>query len=51
MMSWSVVKKVKKDELTRLLNQMENSYFDFIDSVLDYSSRKPERLEKVLNFI
>ena len=39
------------EELTMLLNNVSDSYFDFVDSVLDYAGRKKERLQAVLTFI
>ena len=39
------------EELTMLLNNVSDSYFDFVDSILDYAGRKKERLQVVLEFV
>ena len=39
------------EELVKKLNQIPNSYFGFVMGIVTYAKRKPERLEKVLNYI
>ncbi|MBR1568552.1 MAG: hypothetical protein IJ648_06265 [Lachnospiraceae bacterium] len=39
------------DELTVLLNGIEDSYYDFVSGILHYAEKKPSRLEALLNYI
>jgi hypothetical protein len=39
------------NELTGLLNEIEDSYFDFVSAILRYAEKKPSRLNNVLEFI
>jgi hypothetical protein len=39
------------NELKELLNSVEDTYDDFVLGVCHYVRMKPERLEKVLNYI
>lgn len=39
------------EELTIMLNSVEDSYYDFIVAVLSYVKKKQERYDKVKNFI
>ena len=39
------------EELTKMLNNIADSYYDFVLAVTQYAKRKPERLEKVLNYL
>lgn len=39
------------NELEQLLNNIPGSYYDFITAILHYAKKKPERLEKVLEYI
>ena len=39
------------EELTRKLNEMQGSYFAFVTGISAYARKKPERLEKVLQYI
>lgn len=39
------------EELVNKLNAIPNSYFGFVAGIVTYAKRKPERLQKVLNFI
>lgn len=38
-------------ELSALLNEIEDSYFDFVSAILHYAEKKPERQEVLLNFL
>ena len=39
------------EELRNRLNKVEDSYFDFVSAMIRYAEKKPERLNKLLNFI
>ena len=39
------------NELAALLNNIEDSYFDFVSAILHYAEKKPARLEAVLGYI
>lgn len=39
------------EELMKKLNAIPDAYFDFVMGIIAYAKRKPERLEKVLNFL
>lgn len=39
------------EELIKKLNEMPNSYFGFVAGIVTYTKKKPERLEKVLDYI
>lgn len=39
------------EELVNKLNAIPNSYFGFVAGIVTYAKRKPERLQKILNFI
>ena len=39
------------DELIMKLNKIPNSYFGFVAGVTSYAKKKPERLQKVLDYI
>ena len=39
------------EELTTLLNNIEDSYFDFVSAMLHYAKKKPERLDNLINYI
>ena len=39
------------EELTALLNNVEDSYFDFVTAMLHYAGKKPARLDNMLSFI
>lgn len=39
------------EELTNKLSAIPNSYFGFIAGIVNYAKRKPERLQKVMEFI
>ena len=47
--------KCKEDnhmnELSALLNGIEDSYFDFVSAMLHYAEKKPSRLEALLKYI
>lgn len=38
-------------ELSALLNEIEDSYFDFVSAILHYAEKKPERQEALLSFL
>lgn len=38
-------------ELVNKLNAIPNSYFGFVAGIVTYVKRKPERLQKVMNFL
>ncbi len=39
------------EELTALLNGIEDSYYDFISAMLHYAKKKPSRLEALVSYI
>ena len=39
------------EELVNKLNAIPNSYFGFVAGIVKYVKRKPERLQKVMNFL
>ena len=39
------------EELYNMLNSIQDTYFEFVDSVLTYVKKKPERLDTVSEFI
>ena len=39
------------DELYAKLNAIPDSYFGFVMGIISYAKRKPERLNKVLQFL
>ena len=39
------------EELYNMLNSIQDTYFEFVDSVLAYVKKKPERLTAVSEFI
>lgn len=39
------------NELTKMLNEIEDSYFDFVSAILHYAEKKPTRLEAVVEFL
>ena len=39
------------EELYKKLNAIPNSYFGFVMGIVSYAKKKPERLQKVLDFI
>ena len=39
------------EELYNMLNAIQDTYFEFVDSVLAYAKKKPERLAAVLDFM
>ena len=39
------------NELSALLNRVEDSYFDFVSAMLHYAEKKPARLEALLHYI
>lgn len=39
------------EELVNKLNAIQNSYFGFVAGIASYAKRKPERLQKVMDFI
>ena len=39
------------EELVKKLNAIPNSYFGFVAGIVTYTKKKPERLQKVMNFI
>lgn len=39
------------EELEKKLNAIPDSYFGFIAGIVTYAKRKPERLQKVMDFI
>lgn len=39
------------EELVKILNEMPESYFGFVAGIVAYAKKKPERLEKVLNYL
>ena len=38
-------------ELIEKLNNIPNSYFDFVSAIVSYAKKNPERLKKVLQFL
>ena len=42
---------MRMEELISSLNAIPNSYFEFIDSVVDYAERKEEHRILIMNFI
>lgn len=38
-------------ELTELLNNLGDAYFDFVTAIVHYARKKPARAEKVLRFL
>ena len=44
-------KEAAMEELTRLLNSVEDSYYDFVAAMLKYASKKEERKNALLNFL
>ena len=39
------------EELTALLNGIEDSYFDFVLAMQQYARKKPSRLETLINYM
>lgn len=39
------------EELVKKLNAIPNSYFGFVAGIVGYAKRKPERLQKVMEFL
>ena len=39
------------DELTALLNGIEDSYFDFVSAILNYAGKKKSRLKTLLDYL
>ncbi len=39
------------EELIKKLNDIPNSYFGFVTGIVTYVKQKPDRLQKVLQFI
>ena len=39
------------EELVSRLERMPHSYFDFVAGIVAYVKKRPERLEKVLNYL
>lgn len=39
------------EELTVLLNNIEDTYYDFVTAILNYAGQKQSRLNTVLNYI
>lgn len=39
------------EELTALLNEIEDSYYDFVSAMLHYAEKKTARLNSMLDFI
>ncbi len=39
------------EELTRLLNTIEDSYFDFVSAMVHYAQKSPTRLELLTTYI
>jgi hypothetical protein len=39
------------NELSELLNNIEDSYFDFVSAILHYAEKKPSRLDTVVKYI
>lgn len=39
------------DELKTLLDNIRDSYTDFVDAILHYAKKKPSRLEAVVSFL
>lgn len=39
------------NELSALLNNIEDAYFDFVSAILHYAEKKPSRFEAVLGYI
>ena len=39
------------EELINKLNAIPNSYFGFVAGIVTYAKRKPERLQKVMDFL
>ncbi len=41
----------KNDELYAKLNAIPDSYYGFVEGIISYAKKKPERIDKVLRFI
>ena len=39
------------DELITLLNRIEDAYYDFVSAMVRYAEKKPERLERLMNYV
>ncbi len=39
------------EELTALLNNVPDSYFDFVSAMIHYAQKKQSRLDALLNFL
>ncbi len=39
------------NELLTILNNVEDSYYDFVSAIARYAEKKPSRLEAVLTFL
>ena len=39
------------ETLTKLLNEIPNSYYEFIDSTLKYASKSPKHLELLQDYL
>ena len=39
------------DELKSLLDNINDSYTDFVDAIMHYAKKKPSRLEAVVSFL
>lgn len=44
-------KEAEMEELIRKLNAIPGSYFAFVAGISSYAEKKPERLQKVIEFI
>lgn len=42
---------MKMQELTMLLTNIEDSYYDFVSAMLGYAKKKPLREKKLIDFI
>ncbi len=39
------------EELSAMLNKLDDAYFDFVSAILHYAEKKPARLEAVIAFL
>ena len=39
------------EELTRMLNDVNDAYYEFVTAILHYAEKKPSRLEMVKQFL